>query len=203
MLMTITDHARSHPNAIALSCPERVTTYRKLGSRIERATARLQGEWDVKAGDVVAYCGAGHQDAVVLFLALAQCGASLLVTPAGDGESGLLLQEYRIRMVLTDAGESVQNAPAGIRIEPLHAIIAEHCPHPARPIPVPGDQCRLLRRMPVGGSVVHAASAAELMAAHPAGDALEAINRAGMFDEAIFGPRILATLQRRGSVHLA
>lgn len=75
--------ARLRPERIATVSPERTATYRKLWSRIERATARLQGEWGVQAGDTVALVGPCHADALVLWLALCRLGAALLPLESG------------------------------------------------------------------------------------------------------------------------
>src|SRR3569832_523659 len=71
-------HAQVRPEAVAIYSQERVTTYRKLWSRIERATARLQGEWRIHAGDRVADLGKGHPAAIVLYASLARSGALLV-----------------------------------------------------------------------------------------------------------------------------
>lgn len=71
-------HARTRPTAVAVFSRYRPITYRKLWSRIERATARVQTEWQVQAGETVAYRGTAHPDALLLYLALARSGAMLL-----------------------------------------------------------------------------------------------------------------------------
>lgn len=85
-LSVLQSHARERGELLAHLLPDRDITYRRLWSRTERASARLQGEWGVQAGDTVAYIGAGHPDAIVLYFALLRIGASLLpleaMTPA-------------------------------------------------------------------------------------------------------------------------
>jgi hypothetical protein len=70
--------ARQSPERIATVSPERSASHRKLWSRVERATARLQGEWAVSAGQLVVYEGPPHADALILWLALCRLGACLL-----------------------------------------------------------------------------------------------------------------------------
>src|SRR6476620_2602016 len=73
------EHARRIPDQVATVSPRhRLTTWRKLWSRIERATARMPGEWLVGAGDTVIYAGHGHADALVLWLSLARLSARML-----------------------------------------------------------------------------------------------------------------------------
>ena len=57
MLALLQRQAQAHSDAVAYVLPNRVITYRRFWSRIERACARLQGEWGVRQGDVVAYVG--------------------------------------------------------------------------------------------------------------------------------------------------
>ncbi|MDB5824835.1 MAG: hypothetical protein JWR21_3539 [Herminiimonas sp.] len=70
--------AAQMPAQVATVSPARTASYRKLWSRVERATARLQGEWAVSAGQCVVYEGPPHADALVLWLALCRLGACLL-----------------------------------------------------------------------------------------------------------------------------
>ena len=78
LLAILHDHALSHGENIAHLLPDRVITYRRFWSRIERASARLQGEWHVKADDNVIYWGLGHPDAIILYCALLRLGAKLM-----------------------------------------------------------------------------------------------------------------------------
>jgi acyl-CoA synthetase (AMP-forming)/AMP-acid ligase II len=78
MLMLLQTHATAHGEKLAHVLPLRDITYRRLWSRIERGSARLHGEWGVKSGDLVAYVGGGHPDAIVLYFSLLRIGASLL-----------------------------------------------------------------------------------------------------------------------------
>ena len=66
LLAMLSAHAREHGDRLCHWLPERSITYRRLWSRIERASARLQGEWHVQSGQTVAYIGRSHPDIVVL-----------------------------------------------------------------------------------------------------------------------------------------
>ncbi|WP_293779215.1 AMP-binding protein [uncultured Oxalicibacterium sp.] len=66
------------PLEIATDSSRRAISYRRLWSRIERATARLQGEWHVQSGDCIVYWGNAHPDALILYIAVARCNARLL-----------------------------------------------------------------------------------------------------------------------------
>jgi hypothetical protein len=78
LLAILLSHANLYGEALTHVLPQRVITYRRFWSRIERASARLQGEWGVQAGQCVAYVGNGHPDALVLYFALIRIGARLL-----------------------------------------------------------------------------------------------------------------------------
>ncbi|MGN6703201.1 MAG: hypothetical protein ACTHKB_09595 [Burkholderiaceae bacterium] len=177
--------AAAQPLATAMSCAQRVTTYRKLCSRIERAAARLQNEWDVGPGDVVVYAGGGHQDAVVLFFALRHCGAHLLLV-ADAGGIAALSDRRPVRRVLNDDGAPL----AGHEADPLHAIIASPCPHPVRPA---AGGSLLIRD---GGAVPMDALCA---AARPRAGAVR-VDAAALFDKAVFAPQVLSALFGGGSV---
>ena len=78
LLSVLQGHANERGDLLAHVLPDRDITYRRLWSRTERASARLQGEWGVQAGDTVAYIGGGHPDAIVLYFSLLRIGASVL-----------------------------------------------------------------------------------------------------------------------------
>ncbi len=124
-------HAQNQPETIAASSRFRMMTYRKLWSRVERATARLQGEWGVKSGDTVAYRGQAHPDALVLYLALARCGARLaaLEQPALQSEIDAIVRELDVKIILHDDHAPLDDADLPAAIMPLSALIMTRCPY--------------------------------------------------------------------------
>jgi acyl-CoA synthetase (AMP-forming)/AMP-acid ligase II len=124
-------HAQNQPETSAASSRFRMMTYRKLWSRVERATARLQGEWGVKRGDTVAYRGQAHPDALVLYLALARCGARLvaLEQPALQSEIDAIVRELDVKMILHDDHAPPERAQLTATIKPLSALIMTRCPY--------------------------------------------------------------------------
>lgn len=123
-------HARSQPDAVAYTSRFRIATYRKLRNRIERSAARLQGEWGVRRGDLVAYVGCGHPDALVLYFGLVCCGARLLPLEHAElqFDSGRILSELGARLALIDDGGI---APPGIAAHTLSTLIGSVTSHPA------------------------------------------------------------------------
>jgi acyl-CoA synthetase (AMP-forming)/AMP-acid ligase II len=122
-------HARIEPDAMAVSSTYRSMTYRKLWSRIERATARLQGEWGIKSGDVVAYCGQAHPDAIVLYVALARCAARLIPLEhrALQSRIGQVVRALDVRIVVHDDHTPVEKADLPAAFKPLSALIMTRC----------------------------------------------------------------------------
>lgn len=123
------EHARLRTESPAVSSARRSMTYRKLWSRIERATARLQCEWGVGRDDTVAYLGNSHPDALVLFFALARSGARLLpLSPAlADTERSLLLREFQPRWLIID--DDLHGTQESEAVQVLSSLIATRCPH--------------------------------------------------------------------------
>ena len=78
LLAMLSAHSHEHGDLLCHWLPERLITYRRFWSRIERASARLQGEWGVKQGQTIAYVGASHPDIVVLYAALLRLGAAFM-----------------------------------------------------------------------------------------------------------------------------
>jgi len=78
LLAMLSAHAHEHGDLLCHWLPERLITYRRFWSRIERASARLQGEWGVKQGQTIAYVGASHPDIFVLYAALLRIGAAFM-----------------------------------------------------------------------------------------------------------------------------
>jgi acyl-CoA synthetase (AMP-forming)/AMP-acid ligase II len=120
-------HVATQPNAIASRSSRRVVTYRKFWSRIERATARLMAEWQVKPGDIVVYCGQGHQDALMLYIAVARCGARLL--PLEHHEDLAILQEIPAVLLLHDDELNIDLPHAIPVVSNLSSLIASRCHH--------------------------------------------------------------------------
>lgn len=122
------EHACLRTEAPAVSSPRRSMTYRKLWSRIERATARLQCEWGVSRDDTVAYLGNSHPDSLVLYFSLARCGACLLpLSPVqSDFERTLLIEQFQCRLLIVDDDLATEPGSA-VRI--LSSLIATPCPH--------------------------------------------------------------------------
>jgi acyl-CoA synthetase (AMP-forming)/AMP-acid ligase II len=121
----------TQPNAIASRSSRRVVTYRKFWSRIERGTARLKGEWGIKQGDTVIYWGQGHQDALMLYMATARCGARLLALEHTSLQQGsaALLKKYPAAILLHDDGITFDTPPAVPQLVNLSSLIATRCHH--------------------------------------------------------------------------
>ncbi|HEX8885086.1 MAG TPA: AMP-binding protein [Noviherbaspirillum sp.] len=185
----LAQYARSQPAAIACASRYRMATYRKIWSRIERATARLQGEWQVTAGDGVAYCGQGHPDALVLYLALLRCGARLWPLEHPDGPVAL---DYHaaglpLKMVLFDDDGPQPRAPSTAL--PLSTLIGSHCPYEARAVPFDPGVPSLIAIDARGNA--SQSSLLQLQAAPPSG--LREVYRR-LFDQDVLGPVVLPTL---------
>jgi acyl-CoA synthetase (AMP-forming)/AMP-acid ligase II len=124
MLALLQHQAQAHSDAVAYILPDRVITYRRFWSRIERACARLQGEWGVRQGDVVAYVGHGHPDALVLYFALLRLGASLLPLETLTPEVvQTALTSQPVSLVLHDDGMNFDTANA----QPLQLLLQDWC----------------------------------------------------------------------------
>lgn len=155
------EHARLRTEAPAVSSPRRSMTYRKLWSRIERATARLQCEWGVAQGDTLAYLGKSHPDALVLYFSAARCGACLLpLSPdLSDIDRTRFIEKFRARLLIVDDDlHATLTSPA----HSLSSLIATRCPQ--QPKEVVEDMCRptLLCSSPEHPPGLHAFSLAEL-----------------------------------------
>ena len=124
MLALLQRQAQAHSDAVAYVLPNRVITYRRFWSRIERACARLQGEWGVRQGDVVAYVGSGHPDALILYFALLRLDASLLPLEALAPEvvrAALISQP--VSLVLHDERVEVDT----IKAQSLQLLLEDWC----------------------------------------------------------------------------
>lgn len=124
-------HVATQPNAIASRSSRRTVTYRKFWSRIERATARLKSEWHVNAGDTVVYWGQGHQDALMLYIAVARCGAKLLPLEHAPlhQNSIAVLKNIPAALLLHDDETIFEVPPAAPVIANLSSLIATRCHH--------------------------------------------------------------------------
>jgi acyl-CoA synthetase (AMP-forming)/AMP-acid ligase II len=126
MLALLQHQAQAHPDAIAYVLPDRVINYRRFWSRIERACARLQGEWGVQQGDIVAYVGRAHPDALILYFALLRLGASLLPLESPEPEVvQAALVSQPVSLVVHDDGVVIDCDKA----KPLQRLLADwsHC----------------------------------------------------------------------------
>lgn len=162
MLALLQSHATTHADSLAHLHPLRDITYRRLWSRIERGSARLQGEWGVRPGDLVAYIGSGHPDAIVLYFSLLRIGASLL--PLETVPSAMLAQALTAHgpvLAVHDDGVQVAAVPAR-RLEDLLEDWSHH-----DPVVVDDDMTRLSLWLPEADGQWRACSLFELCTALP------------------------------------
>lgn len=97
--------AALRPAHVALRCDGEAITHAELAARIERAAGVLARDWQVRAGDRVAWLGLNHPAQLVLLFALARLGAALLpmnvrLAPA---EWDALLRSVQPRHLVHDA----------------------------------------------------------------------------------------------------
>jgi acyl-CoA synthetase (AMP-forming)/AMP-acid ligase II len=176
-------HAHQHGDRLLHLLPDRDITYRRLWSRTERASARLQGEWGVQAGDVVAYVGSGHPDAIVLYFALLRLGASLLPLEAlSADETRSAFTRYCARLAVHDDSAATDGLPS----QRLEMLLDDWC-H-AEPVLVPDDPMREALWLPSDGGAYQPVSLGQLSAALP--DA----PRAAWVQDRIFTADILGQL---------
>ena len=124
LLSILHDHALSHGDYIAHLLPDRVITYRRFWSRIERASARLQGEWGVVAGDTVIYWGSGHPDAIILYCALLRLGVKLMPCEDRDHEYVQhMMEQTKSQLVVHDDALTFTSSPA----HSLSSLLADWC----------------------------------------------------------------------------
>ncbi len=128
MLALLQQHASTHADRLAHLLPDRDITWRRLWSRIERGSARLQREWGVRPGDLVAYAGSGHPDAIVLYFSLLRIGASLLPREAmAAADFAREVSRHKATLVVHDEGMTIDAAPVR-RLEDLLAVWSPHDP---------------------------------------------------------------------------
>jgi acyl-CoA synthetase (AMP-forming)/AMP-acid ligase II len=165
--MNIFDILRQHAmrlpqQAATRSSRHRLTTWRKLWSRVERATARLQGEWLVEPGDVVIYAGRGHPDALVLWLSLARLSARMLPleSEALRAQASHFALQSGAALVLHDDELQLPALGDDISVQPLSAIISRPCDY--RPEACP-EQVKSVSLLVAQGADLQAFSIADLL----------------------------------------
>ncbi len=192
-------HAEAQPQAIASRSSRRVVTYRKFWSRIERGTARLKAEWGIKPGDSVAYWGRGHQDALMLYMATARCGARLLpLEHAMLQQDGIaLLKEYSPAILLHDDEIVFDTPPAVSRIVNLSSLIATRCHH----TPSVDEDPTAISLIDVRDGKEMTAQKLLHQAMH-VGEGVQSEFRvdAALFDAVVFTPSVLPTLIAGGTI---
>ena len=184
LLSVLQSHADQRGELLAHLLPDRDITYRRLWSRIERASARLQGEWNVQQGDVVAYYGNAHPDAIVLYFALLRIGA-LLLPLEGMSESlaQQWLQQAGARLVVHDDGLAVGQSFA----QPLSMLLADWCHFD--PILVKEDPALPALLLPqADGLTLQAFSLQQLTIAMVTAQTVAAV------DQIIFTPELLSNI---------
>lgn len=183
MLALLQSHATTHNDTLAHLLPVRDITYRRLWSRIERGSARLQGEWGVRPDDLVAYAGSGHPDAIVLYFSLLRIGASLLpleAMPADEVQRAL--DAHRPVLVVHDDGMQPRHTPA-LRLEDLLEAWSHH-----DPVVADDDMTRRALWLPEGAGQWRQSSLFELCAALPPAP------RSGFVNDRIFTADMLCNV---------
>ena len=148
MLALLQQKVQTDPDAIAYVLPDRVITYRRFWSRIERASARLQGEWGVRRGDIVAYAGKGHPDALILYFALLRLSASLLPLESltADVVTAEVLKQ-KVSLVIHDDGLAFD----GVNARSLQHLLEDWCHFNAECVEEPPSSAYLLLRSDQAG----------------------------------------------------
>lgn len=123
--------AARHPLDIATDSARRAISFRRFWSRIERATARLQGEWHVMPGDHVVYWGNAHPDALILYVAVARCGARLLPLERTElrRHAQGIWDQYQPKAVVHDEGLLIDPALATPVMASLPSMLSVRCHH--------------------------------------------------------------------------
>ncbi|HEV7856169.1 MAG TPA: AMP-binding protein [Herminiimonas sp.] len=194
-------HAADHPDAIAWQSARRIFTYRRFWSRIERATARLKGEWHVKPGDTVAYFGCGHPDALILYLAVARCGARLLPlehVPLQDNVH-VLLQQIPTVVLLHDDEIVFDAPPPAPVVAKLSALIATRCHY--YPSVEDDDTRPSLISLACDDAMQPVAQSLHELSLHIDGGITGDYHVLGaLFDAPVLAPCVLSVLVARGTV---
>ncbi len=196
-------HVARNPNAIASRSSRRTVTYRKFWSRIERGTARLKGEWNVRQGDTVVYWGCGHQDALMLYIATARCGARLLPLEHASlhRDSAAILQKNLPAVLLHDDEISFDTPPASPIVTNLSSLIATRCDHSP---PVEEDDALPSLIMPASidrnGRAASERSLQQLSDAAEGNVLRELHIEHALFDADIFAAKVLPILIAGGTI---
>ena len=157
LLTMLAAHARDHGDLVCHWLPERVINYRRFWSRVERASARLQGEWGVQSGQTIAYVGHSHPDILVLYAALIRIGASFMPLEDKSANSRLhWMDQSDISLVIVDEVTEVKNKPT----QRLPLLLADWCHFQPEIIEEDPSQPRLL--LPVAAHGIDRLSLNEL-----------------------------------------
>jgi hypothetical protein len=181
---------------IVLAWSERQVSSRRLWSRIERASARLQAQWRVAPGERVAYYGGAHPDALVFYLAAARSGACLvpLERPALQEEASLIARRLGIRLMLCEDG-ALPPADIGCAlVKPLSELIMQPClEEPSFVTPDPaGPSLEIIESLEGTALRSRRACLADILAPLP--QAAPVVVEGHLFDDSIFGPVVLTAL---------
>lgn len=197
LLAMLAAHAHAHGEQRCHLLADRVITYRRLWSRIERASARLQGEWGVRAGQTVAYVGHSHPDALVLYAALLRIGAFFLPLESVPRPSAMhLLALTGATLALVDENVTLGDFP----VRPLSQLLAQWCHFD----PVIVDENPVVRALllPSSSAGIEAFSLDDLCAALPA--ALFTTRVSGpIFDRVTLSTVILPLLRDVQTLHFS
>lgn len=124
LLAMLSEHAHEHGDLLCHWLPERLITYRRFWSRIERASARLQGEWGVKQGQTMAYVGSSHPDIIVLYAALLRVGAAFMPLEGVSTQAAIsFIQQADISHIVVDDHMTV----VGRATHYLPQLLADWC----------------------------------------------------------------------------
>ena len=187
-------HVADRPDAIAVQTPYRSASYRKMWSRIERSTARLQGEWRIVPGDTIVYFGCGHLDALVMFLAAARCGARVLPLehPGLQAEAARFIAATGAALVLHDDDIEPGDCSFGVPTRVLSSLIATVCRHRESGQEY-SDRASLLEPS-LDAPALRTRRTDELLATALAVPCRPGRVHGAMFDREVFAPVVLATM---------
>lgn len=195
-------HVAADPDAIAWKSTRRTFTYRRFWSRIERATARLKGEWHVKPGDTVAYFGCGHPDALIFYFAVARCGARLLPLEHASlqADAAAILQKNPAVLLLHDDDVVPDDRWPVTMTAKLSTMIATRC-HYYLAIDEDVTRPSLITVATHDGAVVQNQQSLQALCAQigRADNGPYRVTNA-LFDQAILAPHVLSTLAARGTL---